>query len=234
MNRLICYCSLLSIALSSISCKTEVATEPTPEQLKVITVSPPDGWAYFPLSNWVYIDFNTPLDTNNSAEVFSKVRITPSVDHFSHFLYESLGGIRIEPVHDFSPNTTYRIEIDSSLKAKNGTILGKTFSTLFHTGFFQVLYTNPPDMHQVYTRGTQISISFTGSLFAPPHSAPAGFSITPAATGGFSNSKGGIVFSPDSLEANTTYIVKVDSQITSIDQIHLQIPYTFSFRTLQR
>jgi hypothetical protein len=187
--------------------------------------SPTDGENDFMLWQSVYIDFNADVDT---ASLRVAMTISPPC-RYSLIKEYSSHNIRIVPLDDFVPLTSYTISLDTSLKANNNSHLKRPWNLNFTTSEFRVdttyywLFTG-----QISRWGT-LNIPFTSRI--DERSLDNSISLSPSLASKVSLDpwQQDLVINPDSVFTPGEYKCTIDTTLRSIGGYHLRRPFVFTF-----
>ena len=137
------------------------------------------------------------------------------------------------PIGGFRGETLYTVNIDTTLRAKNGTQLSEPYEFSFRTAPFQIYYTRPNDGQSNVSRYLySIEISSNGVI--DTSTVRSAFNA-PGITGTFTFYDGSNLFyhylTNLPLDANTSYTVTINTSLRTKAGDRLESPYTFSFTT---
>lgn len=193
---------------------------------RVQRIEPKNGATEVPYYSWIYIYFNSHVDTS----IFSKIHISPDIAGQWRLSYNSSDVYYEQSV--LGKQTTYTITIDSSAHDRYGNRLPYPFTSTFSTAPFKVAGTSPPD------GGTNVSLNSSLNIYCnaliDTGTVCSAFRVNPPTAGYFSMYDGGSYFSfiPfNELLPDTTYTVIIDTTLQAKNGTRLSAPYQFSFRT---
>jgi hypothetical protein len=231
--------------IGSASVTLSGSTGYTAPQPSVVSVSPANGQSGVGLNVPIIAQFSQSLDpsTVNSTN-FSITKGGTAVTGtltLSDGVYGSKTIVTFVPTNPWSPNTSYTIYLNTSIKSSSGNPLLQYSNTSFSTGTVLadtvppfVVNVNPPDGSSSVATNASISVQF--SQYMSPTSINGASLHLSGATGNISGkvvgSGSSFSFIPDGLLApNTQHTLTIENTVSDIAGNHMASAFTSTFAT---
>jgi len=204
----------------------KISSRFTTEPVKVESHSPESESNYISCSTVIYVRFNTAMNRTTVENSFEILRATPGI-----FVWHNNESFSYKPTDFLATNTLYTVTISRNAKDLYGTSLYDQFTYNFTTEPLQVSYTYPLNGATNVNLNTNIQVVFNVSV--DQKATEKAFSIDPSVAGtfGWTDLTRFSFYPEQSFEAQTNYVITIDTNCKDLFGKSLLESYTFSFVT---